>query len=212
MTTLTQQKIMQARLNIQQIDPIIGAYAARYTIVSATKLGVDAPQTFTLDEDGIQIVYNDEWVQEARIDDITDAIIRQIIDNPPSDEIRDAAARLLPQQTYPIQDVFDGTYSKVGFDETTAWSHVFLGMLMQELIVRAARMRERPNWRDLPTYTAWLTDADNFLQFLMDNYRPEETIMASRYLISEQRLPFNPNRMPTFNRLSSTFLKLISGA
>lgn len=206
-----QSKIMQARAAVQQSDPALGLEVARFRIVSATDRSV-TPATVHIDHDGAELIYNNDWVMATSSEDITAALVAAIEANPSRPEIKEAiqnAINPVVQETFPVQGVFDGTYKKIGYDETNAWSQVLLGMLMQELVSRCAELQRETFWKDRPDYTSWLVDADNFLEFLLDNYKPETVIMATKYLLSEKRLPFNPERMVAFNRLSHSMAKFL---
>ena len=204
---------MQARFAIQQTNLALGMEVARFRILSASDRAV-TPETVKIDHDAAELIYNNEWVMATSSEDITAALIAAIEANPSRPEIKEAiqnAINPVVQDPFPVQAVFDGTYKKVGFDETRSWSQVLLGMLMQELVRSAAELQQETFWKDRPAYTSWLVDADNFLEFLLDNYNPETVIMATKYLLSEKRLPFNPQRMVTFDRLSNSMAKFLVG-
>lgn len=117
-------------------------------------------------------------------------------------------------QSFPVAEVLNGTYKNVGFDETKEWSAILLGMAANELCCRSDNLSNTygDKFRQSPDYTAWLVDADNFLEFMMANYQPDVVVMISRELIAEQRLPFAPDRMEFFNTLANTYAKIVSAA
>lgn len=108
--------------------------------------------------------------------------------------------------TYPIYEVLNGSYSKIGFDETDAWAHNLVGLVAGELKARADRL-EGANG---PEFTAWLEDADNFIKFLLVNYSDEIVLNFCKLTLSQWKLPYRTQRMENFDSMAKRMASYLS--
>lgn len=60
-----------------------------------------------------------------------------------------------------------------------------------------------------PEYAKWLEQADNFLLFIMENFKPEIAIMGAKAALAVHRLPLDTPRMKHFDTFSERFKGLI---
>lgn len=60
-----------------------------------------------------------------------------------------------------------------------------------------------------PEFTKWLGESDNFLAFIMANFKPEISIMGAKAALSVHRLPFDAQRMKHFELFANRFKGLI---
>lgn len=54
-------------------------------------------------------------------------------------------------------------------------------------------------------YAEWLKRADNFFEFVMENFQTEICIMGARMAISNYRLPFNVSKMQVFGKFTTKY-------
>ena len=111
--------------------------------------------------------------------------------------------------TFPVDEVLNGSYTKIGFDETDAWSHNLLGLVAGELKARADRL---PKGDNDPAFTAWLEDADNFLQFLLVNFGDETVLTMCKLTLSQWKLPYRTQRMQHFDSMAKRMASYLSEA
>lgn len=105
------------------------------------------------------------------------------------------------QQTlsvFPVAEVLNGTYTKIGFDETDAWAHNLVGLVAAELKARADRLSDHSG----PDFTSWLEDADNFLKFLLVNFSDETVLIMCKLTVSQWKLPYRTQRMKNFDSMA----------
>jgi len=57
--------------------------------------------------------------------------------------------------------------------------------------------------------TAWLKQANNFIDFMMKNFGPEVTVMGAKTALSVFKLPFDPKKMPAFEEFTKKFKDMI---
>ena len=65
------------------------------------------------------------------------------------------------------------------------------------------------NWKTSSERKKWLSDADNFLAFLMENFQAEICVMGARAAISIHKLPFETTKMQNFDKFANRFKDLI---
>lgn len=207
--TNIQQKIMEARFAIQSFDPIIGVYAARYKIIPAK--GV---HKFSVNEEGVELIYDEKWVESTASETITAEIFAYFVNNPTNDDVREAAKKYQTEKqkrvSFPVKEVLNGTFTNVGFDETKEWAAILLGMVMAELERRDVALGREPGWTTSVARTAWLEDADNFLLFLLNNYPDDTILMAVRHTVSEAKLRFDTQRMQHFVSMATRMASYLS--
>lgn len=66
--------------------------------------------------------------------------------------------------------------------------------------------RQNPsNWTTSPARKKWTEEADNFLEFIMNNFQPEICIMGAKAAVSIHKLPFDTVRMKHFDKFCDTY-------
>lgn len=66
--------------------------------------------------------------------------------------------------------------------------------------------RQNPsNWATSPARKKWTEEADNFLEFIMNNFQPEICIMGAKAAVSIHKLPFDTMRMKHFDKFCDTY-------
>lgn len=60
-----------------------------------------------------------------------------------------------------------------------------------------------------PEYDRWAFEADNFLAFILTNFKPEISIMGAKAALSVHKLPFDPQRMKNFNVFANRYKAFI---
>lgn len=65
--------------------------------------------------------------------------------------------------------------------------------------------RPRRKWKSNKTEEAWMEQANNFMNFTMNNFDTEIAIMAARLSLKNYALPFKPGRLKAFPRFASKY-------
>ncbi len=93
----------------------------------------------------------------------------------------------------------------------TALSYALTTTICYELKQRADdnRRKHGKEWNNSPERKRWLTEADNFLEFIMKNFAPEICIMAAKGAIAIHKLPFDTIKMKHFDTFADKYRDLI---
>jgi len=112
-----------------------------------------------------------------------------------------------------VNDILSGKLSKMPDGKTVevALSYMIVTNLCYELKNRANEMEKKhgKNYENSADYTKWLEQADNFLDFMLNNFQHEICVMGAKSAISIHELPFKVSRMKKFKEFSAKFRDLL---
>lgn len=81
--------------------------------------------------------------------------------------------------------------------------------LCYELLERYNKFNRKANWNSSSDYQKWMDEADNFIEFLMKNFQPEISIMATRAAVQVHKLPFHMSKMKNFAKFAEKYRSLV---
>lgn len=67
------------------------------------------------------------------------------------------------------------------------------------------------NWRSSAEYKEWVEQADNFLRFMLENFKVEVCVMGAKAAISIHKLPFDTAKQKYFDVFCNKFKDMIIG-
>ncbi len=83
--------------------------------------------------------------------------------------------------------------------------------MVYELQLEYDDFKMKKNWRQGVRVHAWLKRADRFMQFVMDNFKPDVTVMAVRLAVNNRRLPFHTVKMENFMKFATKHRNVVIG-
>ncbi len=109
------------------------------------------------------------------------------------------------------ESILNGTLKKMPKKVEVSLAYALTTTLCYELKERADDVKRKggQNWLTSPDRKRWLFEADNFLEFIMDNFQPEICIMGAKAAISVHKLPFDTQKMKHFDTFATKFKELI---
>jgi MoxR-like ATPase len=109
------------------------------------------------------------------------------------------------------ESILNGSLQKMAKKVDVALAYALTTTLCYELKERADDVKRKggTNWLNSPERTRWLKEADNFLEFIMQNFQPEICIMGAKAAISVHKLPFDTQKMKHFDTFAGKFKELI---
>jgi len=109
------------------------------------------------------------------------------------------------------ENILNGTLKKMPKKVEVSLAYALTTTLCYELKDRADNIRREhgDKWMASPERKRWLQEADNFLEFIMENFQPEICIMGAKAAISIHKLPFDTQKMKHFDSFASKFKDLI---
>jgi MoxR-like ATPase len=118
-------------------------------------------------------------------------------------------ARDLPR----AEDILSGRLKKMKEPAQVSLSYALTTTLCYELKERENKLRRvnGDKWNKSADYKKWLAEADNFLEFMMENFQPEICIMGAKAAIQIHSLPFDVQAMKNFNVFADRYKKLVLG-
>lgn len=109
------------------------------------------------------------------------------------------------------ESILNGTLTKMAKKVEVSLAYALTTTLCYELKERADDVKRKngANWLTSPERKKWLQQADNFLEFIMNNFQPEICIMGAKAAISVHKLPFDTQKMKHFDTFANKFKDLI---
>jgi hypothetical protein len=109
------------------------------------------------------------------------------------------------------EDILSGRLPKMAKKPEVALQYALATTLCYELKDRELRVRRENGdaWKKSKGFAEWLTQADHFLAFLMENFQPEICIMGAKAAIQLHKLPFDTSKMANFDKFAERYRKLI---
>jgi MoxR-like ATPase len=109
------------------------------------------------------------------------------------------------------ENILNGTLQKMPKKVEVSLAYALTTTLCYELKERADDVKRKGgnNWLSSPERKRWLQEADNFLEFIMNNFQPEICIMGAKAAISVHKLPFDTQKMKHFDTFAGKFKELI---
>lgn len=109
------------------------------------------------------------------------------------------------------ETILSGQLKKMPKKVDVSLAYALTTTLCYELKSRADNVKREggANWVSSPQRKQWLAEADNFLEFIMDNFQPEICIMGAKAAISFHKLPFDTQKMKHFDTFAGKFKDLI---
>jgi MoxR-like ATPase len=105
-------------------------------------------------------------------------------------------------------DILSGRLKQMPKKAEVSLAYALTTTLGYELKERADRIRRDGAKSDDAARKQWLVEADNFLEFMMDNFQPEICIMGTKAAI-HLKLPFDTRRMKNFKLFATKYKDLI---
>lgn len=121
-------------------------------------------------------------------------------------EFRDSA-RDLPH----AEEILSGRLKKLDKSIEVSAQYALTTSLCYELLERFKKFERKAKWGDSEDYKKWMVEADNFILFLMQNFQPEISIMATRAAVQVHRLPFHMQKMKNFVTFADKYRNLVMG-
>ena len=121
------------------------------------------------------------------------------------------AFRKIAHELPRAEEILEGRLLKMPKKVEVQLAYALTTTLCYELKERADNIKRKggDNWKNSAERKAWLTQADNFLMFMMENFQPEICVMGARAAISIHRLPFETTKMKNFDVFAGRFKDLI---
>lgn len=116
-------------------------------------------------------------------------------------------ARDLPE----ADAILSGRLKKMPKAVEVSLAYALTTTLCYELLERFKKFERKPRWNDSDDYKKWMAEADNFIAFLMENFQPEISIMATRAAVQVHKLPFHMQKMKNFVAFADKYRTLVMG-
>lgn len=109
------------------------------------------------------------------------------------------------------EEILSGRLKKMPKKVEVSLAYALTTTLCYELKNRADDVKREggANFMASPQRKQWLIEADNFLEFIMENFQPEICIMGAKAAISSHKLPFDTQKMKHFDTFARKFKDLI---
>lgn len=111
------------------------------------------------------------------------------------------------------EEILSGKLKKMPKAVEVQLAYALTTTLCYSLKEQVDEMKQRtPSIKEMkatPQYAKWLEQADNFLLFIMENFKPEIAIMGAKAALAVHRLPLDTPRMKHFDTFSERFKGLI---
>ena len=109
------------------------------------------------------------------------------------------------------ESILSGQLKKMPKKVDVSLAYALTTTLCYELKTRADDVRRSggASFMTSPARKQWLIEADNFLEFIMENFQPEICIMGAKAAISTHKLPFDTQKMKHFDTFAGKFKDLI---
>ena len=120
---------------------------------------------------------------------------------------RDIAAEL-PR----VESILNGSLKEMPKKVEPSLAYALTTTLCYELKERADDIRRKhgpDKWQSSEDRKRWLSEADNFLGFMLKNFQPEICIMGAKAAIAIHKLPFEVQKMKHFEVFASKYRDLI---
>lgn len=111
------------------------------------------------------------------------------------------------------RDVLSGKLKKLPKKVEVSLAYALTTTLCYQLKEQSDEIRRTKgqNWMKSPERDEWLKKADNFLEFIMENFQPEICIMGAKAAIQVHKLPFDTQKMKNFDVFAEKYKGLIVG-
>lgn len=111
------------------------------------------------------------------------------------------------------RDILSGKLKKMPKKVEVALAYALTTTLCYELKERSENVKRNngQKWLSSEDRAQWLKEADNFLEFIMENFQPEICIMGARAAIAIHKLPFDTQKMKHFDTFTDKYRTLIMG-
>lgn len=110
------------------------------------------------------------------------------------------AHRKIAKQLPRPEDILQGKVKKVDIKEISA---------MYSLVISMCYELQAANEKKDKTF---VSQADNFLRFMMENFATELVVMGAKVALTQYQLPFDPTKMKSFEAFHAKYGKLIISA
>lgn len=108
-------------------------------------------------------------------------------------------------------DILKGTIKKLKDDqkETSIMYALTIGLCYELRDAHNEAQRVRKETAEEKLFDEWIEMADNFFQFMMDNFQPEMTILGARTILSNFKLKVVPKKMKSWKAFAQRHNSLI---
>jgi hypothetical protein len=114
-------------------------------------------------------------------------------------------ARDLPE----ADAILSGRLKKMPKQVEISLAYALTTTLCYELKERYSKFERKQQWNTSEEYKKWMEEADNFIAFLMENFQPEISIMATRAAVQVHKLPFHMSKMKNFLKFADKYRSLV---
>jgi MoxR-like ATPase len=114
-------------------------------------------------------------------------------------------ARDLPE----ADKILSGQLKKMPRQVEISLAYALTTTLCYELKERYSKFERKQGWQNGEDYKKWMSEADNFIEFLMENFQPEISIMATRAAVQVHKLPFHMSKMKNFLKFAEKYRSLV---
>jgi hypothetical protein len=114
-------------------------------------------------------------------------------------------ARDLPE----ADRILSGKLTKMPKQVEISLAYALTTTLCYELKERYSKFERKQGWQQSEDYKKWMEEADNFIAFLMENFQPEISIMATRAAVQVHKLPFTMTKMKNFVKFADKYRNLV---
>ncbi len=120
------------------------------------------------------------------------------------------AFRKIAHELPRAEEILNGTLVTMKKKVEVQLAYALTTTLCYELRERAEKIKRLgEGWRKSPEFKKWLSESNNFLMFIMENFSPEICVMGARAAIAIHKLPFDTKAMSHFDTFANRFKDLI---
>lgn len=106
-------------------------------------------------------------------------------------------------------DILSGKLKQMPKAVEVSLAYALTTTLCYELLERWNKFNRKPQWNQSADYQKWMDEADNFIEFIMKNFQPEISIMATRAAVQVHKLPFHMSKMKNFQKFADKYRSLV---